>query len=441
MKTKLIYILFSFLMTTFFGNLATAIALEQDNCHHCTELAFSQNSNFLKTNYFVNDILNMELHNSRQNVETEPISTNTQNNTLAQRINVGSILADKKPLGWSTLDFSTPSSPGAKIIGYTGEIGSVSTPNELAIKLLNGLDSDGNGNFQTGIAIDIAPYLLIRGKDFTLADYRKPNAGFERFLANTKISVATSKSDTTARLGVGAEFILIDEGDLRFDPELFARFSTILNKQPAPSSPPEPPTNPTPESLSQYEEALDRHQEAERKKFEEYDNLIKSDIQAAKKAARARATQKSLWVLGAGTSLISPTGRYFDFRSDGTGLWTTYKLGMGGNSELIVHSSYRSGERISDRKNNFFNGDTVTAGARIRTGSEDFKFSLETAYNLESQSSKASNSYLSFGLGLEPRVSDNLWLSLSMKGSTGRENGNDFQMISGIKWNFNNGGN
>lgn len=328
--------------------------------------------------------------------------------TLADEKNT---LTKKKPLGWSALDFSTPPSPAAKIIGYSGEIGSISTPNELAVKLLNGLDSDGK--FQTGFAIDIAPYLLARGTNFTLEDYTNPTAGFDRFLANSKISIATGSRDSISRIGLGAEFILLNEGDPRMDQKLLEEFQSIVD-----TLPPFDPKDPD---------------------YIAYKNSINPRIIAAKNSAKKRALPKPIWTFGVGTSLISSTGKNFDFRGDGTGIWSTFKTGVGGDSELILHGYYRGGARTEDRNLGFVNVDTLTTAARLRTGSENLKFSMETAYNLETQSGKTSNSYFSFGLGVEPKITDNLWLSLSMSGSPGKQTGSDIQVFSGVKWNFNNG--
>jgi hypothetical protein len=358
----------------------------------------------------ISDFPEANLHENRNIYPQESIPETHKKSTLIAQ-NPPEIT--KKPLGWSALDFSTPSSPAAKIIGYTNDIGAISNPNELAVKLLTGLDSDGS--FQTGFAIDIAPYLLARGTGFTLEEYRSPNSGFQRFLANTKISVATSKSDTTARFGVGAEFILLNEGDFRLDPELLEEFKGIVKDLP-------PFDSADPD-------------------YTAFNDSLKRKIQPAKNRARKKAAQKPIWSLGFATSLASTTGKYFDFKGDGTGLWTTYKTGLGGDSELILHGYYRSGERVPDRNvtGAFVDVDTLTTAVRIRTGSDNFKFSAETAYNFESQSGKTSNSYLSFGLGVEPKITDGLWLSLSMSGTTGKQSGNDVQIFSGLKWNFNSG--
>jgi hypothetical protein len=374
----------------------------------------NKSSNTLPTNIPKNKISNHNANKSKVLSIEEGIPANTETASHKNNTNTIAVFQSgngdlmRKPVGFSDLDFSTPSSPGATMINYKGDFGSVSTPNEIAIKLLNGLSSDGK--FQPGIAIDISPYLLASGTGFTLADYRKPNAGFQRFLANTKVSIATAGSEKEALLGIGAEFILLNEGDPRFDETLFNDFREILKDQPPPDA-----------------------------NLIAFNNSIKQRIIVAKEQAKKRSEQKETWTLGIGASLVSSTGRYYDFRGNGMGIWTTYKRGMGGNSELILHGNYRSSERTSDRIGSYINVDTVTLGTRIRTGDDKFKFSLETAYNFESQGGTASNSYFSLGLGAEPKISDNLWLSLSMTGNIGRQNGNDVQVFSGLKWNFNSG--
>lgn len=430
MKVEMIHTLMLVVMTISTGILSASKTLAIENYNECEKSAFTQDliipvSSDLAIDVALNlceptqerirkistennlNIFIISWHDNKLSKESIPIIRKNTNN-IAQASNTP---PEKKPLGWSTLDFSTPASPAAKVIGYPGDIGAISTPNELAIKLLNGLDSDGK--FQTGFAIDIAPYLLARGTGFTLEDYLKPNAGFERFLANSKISIATGGRESTSRLGLGAEFILLNEGDPRLDQELLKDFQKIVD-----TLQPFDPTDPD---------------------YTAYNNSIKPKIILAKNRAKKRALEKPIWTLGIGTSLISTTGKYFDFRGDGTGVWTTFKTGLGGDSELILHGYYRSGSRTEDRNAGFTNVDTLTTAARIRTGSENFKFSMETAYNFETQSGKASNSYFSFGLGVEPKITDKLWLSLSMSGSPGKQTGSDVQIFSGLKWNFNNG--
>ena len=106
---------------------------------------------------------------------------------------------------------------------------------------------------------------------------------------------------------------------------------------------------------------------------------------------------------------------------------------------LLLHASIRNGEKQKQSNGNFANVDTVVGGVRLQSGDDNFRFSLETAYNRESQVINRISDYLSFGVGIEPRISDNTWLAVSFGGSTGRQNGADFQFTTGLKWNFNPG--
>jgi hypothetical protein len=321
-----------------------------------------------------------------------------------------------KPAGWSSLSFSSPVSPAAKIIGASpdGKITTISTPNDFSTQLLNGVNSDGD--FATGISIDTLPYVLIRGNGFSLAEYRDKNSWLTRFLANTKLSIATTKATDsvgTARLGVGVEFVLINDGDLRRNETFFPELEEIVSKVPPPGS--------------------------DLVALADYNNGIQRSIEDAKTKARREAEQQAMWNLAFSSGWVSPTGRYSDLRGEGIGVWSTYRRGIGTDSQLVFHASYRSNERINDGNNNFVNADTLLGGVRLLSGNDKFRFSLETAYNRESQAGNRINDYISFGLGLEPKISDNLWLSVSLLGTTGRQNGSDFQIGTGIKWNFNTG--
>lgn len=330
-----------------------------------------------------------------------------------------------KPLsGFSTLDFIPSTSPAARVIEYS-PASTISAPSKVGFQLLNGLNSEGK--FGTGISIDIAPYLIIRGTDFTLQDYRE--SYLNRLLANTKLSVATSKSDTSARLGIGIEFIIFSDGDPRQDDLLLNELKSVIVKSLASSTAPSPGA-PQPE--------LDKFAR----------DVLKPALEEVKNSPtnKRRLEQKQSLSLGLATSWLSPTANYRDFRSDGSGIWTTYQQGIGTESQVILHGFYRNGANLTDRNGISINGSNLLLGVRLQTG-VDTKFSLETSYNIESSINRASNGYLAYGIGVDTPINifknkddkNNLWLSLSMTGYSGRQNGGDFQMLSGIKWDFNNG--
>lgn len=330
-----------------------------------------------------------------------------------------------KPLsGFSTLDFIPSTSPAARVIEHSPAT-TISAPNKVGFQLLNGLNSDGK--FGTGISIDVAPYLIIRGTDFTLQEYRE--SYLARLLANTKLSVATKKTDTSANIGIGMEFILFSDGDPRQDDLLLTELKTVITK-----------------TLEGKDAPVPGASQADLDKFAQ--NVLKPALAEVKNKPenKRRLEQKQSLSMGLATSWISPTANYRDFRGDGSGIWTTYQKGVGNDSQLILHGFYRSGANLTDRNGISINGSNLLIGARIQTGS-DTKISLESSYNIENSFGKSSNNYLAYGIGLDTPINvfrtkdedKNLFLSLSMTGYSGRQNGGDFQMLSTVKWNFGDG--
>jgi hypothetical protein len=340
-----------------------------------------------------------------------------QNNSISQ---ITPSAPPKIPAAFTSLNLTNPTSPAAQLFGLgDGKITTISTPDQFGLQLLNGLDNDGK--FNTGIAVDTLPYVLIRGNELTLEDYR--NSWFQRFVSNAKLSIATTKStDNTsvARAGLGIEFVIINEGDPRMDTEYAQDLIDIqkdILKQVSTMGGPKA----TPQQLKEAATAFN------------------PSIEKAKAKAEKKAAQQPMWTVAIGQSWISPTGLYSDLRGEGMGFWTTYRQKVGEESQLLLHASARNGERVSDRNGGFISADTLVGGLRYQSGNRDFRFSIETAHNRESQGGQRVNDYLSFGVGLEPRIFENSWLSLSFGGNTGRQVGTDFQFRTGIKWNINPG--
>ncbi len=330
----------------------------------------------------------------------------------------------KVPIGFSKLILESPTSPAARLIGSDKTIKSISTSAALAAQLLNGLNSDGD--FQTGVAIDFLPYSLIRGDSLTLEDYRK--SWFQRFFANTKLSIATVPAPgSTARAALGVEFMLVNDSDPRIDTEYQKKINEISESIPIPAK----------FKICTPSSCPSKTERPELIKF--IQEKIVPYVEEAQKDAKRRLEQKNVWVVGLGQSWVSPTRSYQNLQGEGMGFWTTYKQGLGGNSKLLVHASIRNGERTKQSDGNFVNLDTIIAGVRLQSGDDNFRFSLETAYNRENQGINRINDYLSFGIGLEPRIADNTFLAVSFGGSTGRQNGADLQFTTGLKWNFNPG--
>lgn len=131
---------------------------------------------------------------------------------------------NSEPAATATLDLAVPESPAFTVLGVTPEnVVRPTSPRQLALSLLNGVDRDGN--FQSGIAVDTAPYLLVAGQHLTLQDYRdSKNYWSKRLPARTQVSLATAKGSTTddksSRVALGIRVTPWDAGDPRLDDEL-----------------------------------------------------------------------------------------------------------------------------------------------------------------------------------------------------------------------------
>ena len=356
------------------------------------------------------------------------IKTSNFRNKIAQ-VTTDKSKFSKNLSGFSTLDFIPSISPAARVIEYS-PINTISAPDKVGFQLLNGLNSEGK--FGTGVSIDIAPYLIIKNTDFTLQEYRE--SYLSRFLANTKFSVATKKEDNSARLGVGVEFILFRDGDPRLDDQLLDGLEKVMVDGVSKLDPKDCTKEPDPKACQDEFDTVAK-------------DVLRPALEAVKTKNKRRLEQKQSLSLGFATSWVSPTANYRDFRSDGSGIWTTYQTGIGNDSQLIFHGFYRSGANVTDRNGVSINGSNLLLGARIQTGI-DTKISVESSYNIENSLGKESNGYLAYGIGLDTPIKffknakdkeNNLFFSLSLTGYSGRQNGGDFQMLSGIKFNFNDG--
>src|SRR6266571_2396791 len=82
--------------------------------------------------------------------------------------------SSKEDLQKTIESIAVPQSPAFSVLGVTPE--KVNTPGslrELALGVLQGLDE--NGNFQSGLAIDINPFMLSQGETLSLNTYRNYN--------------------------------------------------------------------------------------------------------------------------------------------------------------------------------------------------------------------------------------------------------------------------
>jgi hypothetical protein len=329
----------------------------------------------------------------------------------------GTTLRDES-IALADFALDVPDSPAFAVLGLSPETAvRPSNPQELIASVINGVDR--NGNFQTGLAIDTVPYLLLFGPDVTLVDYQ--SSYITRLLTRAQLSIATSKGveaeDKATRLAVGLHLTLLDRGDPRFDVDLQSTYAAISEQLDSGPIPPGP----------------GMAQEAERRTQE-----LRPLFKAAFEAARRRNWNRSNWSIGAAPSWISPSGDTEEFRWNGITVWNSFAYGFEGvpvlerSSQLIVHARYRSREEVPDpeAEGKFMRQDSFLAGARLRIGSVDTNLAFDGAYIREWGERGDRNAYR-VSAALERRMTKNLWLSISAGQEIGSDDGKNALLILG----------
>jgi len=337
-----------------------------------------------------------------------------------------------KPVEFSDADLAVPESPAFTVLGLTPQtVARPTSPRAFASSLLNGVDE--NGNFQSGVALDTAPYLVFAGPSLTL---RKYNESYQtRFLARTQFSFGTTKGasddDKSVRLALGFRMTLWDAGDPHSDEDLLTCFADRL-KLPAP-----PTINPDTQTIIN---------EGEHKKL--VAEAIAGNIKGADECraeARKRNWNRSSWIVAAAPSWISTTGQTKDLKWNGAGFWTSLAYGFEGipalekNSQFIVHTRYRNLEQAPDpvTKGKFIIQDSFFLGGRWRFGNENASANVEGVFQRIRQKGKVWDTSGRYSVGLERRVAENMWFGLSFGTQQGREDGkNKGFVLSSFRWGF-----
>jgi len=354
---------------------------------------------------------------------------------------------DKKLLAFADADLAVPESPAFTVLGLTPEtVVRPSSPREFASSLLNGVDR--HGNFQSGVALDFAPYLTLAADEMTLGQYR---SNYKlRFLSRTQFSFANTKGasddDKSVRLGLGLRFTLWDRGDPHSDDLLMDCFTKVggaLFNLPIPSI---LPPDQLPANTSAADKALSTAVwEAYELKQKEFDSGKNEGYEQCRAEGRKRNWNKSSWIGAFAPSWISPTGLSKNFNWNGAGFWTSVAYGFEGvpslekHSQLIFHARYRSNEQVADpnNKGKFLNQDSLFLGTRLRVGNENSTASFEGSLVRSRSGDQRFDNSARYSVGLERRIADNLWFALAFGGDSGRSDGeNKGFVLTSFKWGF-----
>ena len=335
-------------------------------------------------------------------------------------------------LGEGTLDLAVPESPAFSALGLTPQqVSRPSTARELATSFLNGVDRDGN--FQTGIAIDVAPYMLLAGPRITLQQYQRSDQYLTRFLARWQMSFATSRGggaeDTSSKLALGMRFTLLDEGDPRTDDRLLSCLSDAADAVLA-SADPLPPT------MSDDQIALEMRRREE---------SVRAAARPCRQEAEKRRWNRSAWIVGVAPTWTSPDGTTSRVEYSGTALWTSAGFGFEGVPVLEDHAMLAAYVKMRNQEvapdpldpGSFVTQDSLTAGARFLFGQPSTQFNVEALWIRNDREDSLEDRYWNLGFGFEQRLVENIWLNLAFGRQLAREeSGNDFTVVGGFNWGF-----
>ena len=321
-----------------------------------------------------------------------------------------------------TVDFTVPESPAFSLIGIAPEkITRPATPRDLAIAVANGVDEQGKA--KSGLAIEFSPYELLYGQRVTLSDYAERQS--VRRLMGTVVSLGVAKgteaTDKSMRMGVGLNISLFDFGDPRVDPKV----ATCLNTLKAPNRLIGAP--------------VIVNEDTTAKQNEEF-NACKSLANRAGVNTLGK-WNKSAGSVGLGQAWTSETGTFSDKKRGARGGWLSLGYGFEGirgledNAQLVAHVRRLFKEHISDpaQAGKFIDQDSTLAGARMRFTNDPSKFygTMEGSYQRLEFPGGRNDKVKRFALGLEYKVSDDLWLVASVGGEGGRKDGENHAFVLG----------
>jgi hypothetical protein len=339
----------------------------------------------------------------------------------------GTVTADT-----TNVDLTVPESPAFTVLGVTpNTVVRPASPKAFASSLLNGLDQ--NGNFQSGLAFDLTPYMMFNGENITIRDYNEHYV--TRLLSRTQFSFATikgsSSDDTATRIAAGLNLTLWDRGDPRVyhpergDDDVLQCFANSLQLPPiiAPNTP-----------------------QADIERINTGNKAANDQLaDTCRDRARKANWNRSSWVIAYAPSWISKTGDTTGYKWNGGAAWTSVAYGFEGISaleriaQLILHARYRSRERAPDPANpsRFLTQNSTFFGARFRAGSPKFGLNFEDTFIRTRVLGGKTDNVHRFSIGAEARITDNLYFVITSGGHAGADSGQGGFVMSSFKYGFN----
>lgn len=299
------------------------------------------------------------------------------------------------------VNFAVPDAPAFDILDVDpSNILRPSSVQELGLAASNFAGSDNTFQVPRSFAVEFAPYLLARGRDLTLQQYRGSFA--VQRLHSLRFSGATNRSADSARtqVGLGIRLNLLDRADPRLDNRLVNQLTAIadsintlyvkvLTKGPLPLDVQSGVVQP---------EILGDAARAQVEQLQEQSRELKAAYEEAHWNDQVLDVAYALRVSAADSLGNDP-------RSDAHTVWATLGLPVLSWGQFLL--GVRAGMERRVDEEDF--GRTASAAARFYAGTNDYKFFVEG----ELRDDRVSNGDFLFHGGGELNVIEWAWTTFS----------------------------
>jgi hypothetical protein len=287
------------------------------------------------------------------------------------------------------LSYDVPQSAGFALLGVSPDkIVDPQGGRDLALSLMQGLD--GNGNFQSGFALETRPYLWSRGK------YTSESKIFDRILSGLKVSFASTTGldevDKANRYGLGVNF------SYQFSDPLYNKdYLTCVSKANDKVIPKIPSEN--------WKEG-----KAMKKK------LLSAEVNNCQNAHLSWTTTS----IAFGVSGHKAEEKEQELDMSGAGMWLTGSYALSDHSEVTGHI------RVIDNQLSVVDGilqqsDNSVVALRYRFGSKSLRGVIESSWN-EDKTNSGTFEYQLALIGTEFKVTEGMWFRLAFGKQYGDDN-------------------
>lgn len=329
-------------------------------------------------------------------------------------------------------DLSIPQSPAFTILGLSPEnVVKSDDYRKAAATILRGLD--GRGNLQSGLALDVRPFLSMLPNTPTLLDYR--DHWWVRLATQAKVSFATASgqddADRADRQALGLSLTLWMENDPArgggsidyVDPDGTTRQTGSLDQCYA-------------VYLLAAAQAPDQ--------FPSDEDLTQAEAEIAEKARKAIAQclepyKKKYWNSGSLTlNLAGYRGKVDDVDANGDGWALAFSHSIGERGQVVLRASASDDQLqpVEGMAGEYTLVDEKGLGARFRWGSAQSALMVEAMYT-DADTTGTNESYWRAALGTEFLLGKDTWLQIAVGRAFSTDMFDDDPVFSGqVRFGF-----